>query len=226
MKMKSALLGIALCFVFNAGAQQLRAGLNFANVSVTDNGRVDEANSLTSFQVGLIGDWKIGTSLLSIQPGVVFTGKGSKIQYGNPGQIGYYKQESKPFYVEVPVNFVFKAPLGKGNKFFAGAGPYLAVGISGKTTTEGSAIVGVNGERDIEFSNDDPTTLNQEEGTGFGVLKRFDYGLNATTGLEGNNIVLGVHYGLGLAKIQSGQNNGEDNNNKHRVLSVTLGFKL
>jgi hypothetical protein len=223
MKMKSALLGIALCFVFNAGAQQLRAGLNFANVSVTDNGRVDEANSLTSFQVGLIGDWKIGTSLLSIQPGVVFTGKGSKIQNGTPGQIGYYKQESKPYYIEVPVNFVVKAPLGKGNKFFAGAGPYLAVGISGKTTTESAFL---NGERSIEFSDDDPSTLNQEEGTGFGVLKRFDYGLNATTGLEGNNIVLGVHYGLGLAKIQSGQNNGEDNNNKHRVLSVTLGFKL
>jgi hypothetical protein len=223
MKMKLALLGTALCFVFTVHAQQLRAGLNFANVSVTDNGRVDEANSLTSFQVGFIGDWKIGTSLLSIQPGVVFTGKGSKIQRGNPGQVGYYKQESKPYYVEIPVNFVFKAPLGKGNKFFAGAGPYMAIGVSGKTTTESALF---SGERSIEFSNDDPTTFNQEEGTGFGVLKRFDYGLNATTGLEGNNVVLGVHYGLGLAKIQSGQNNGEDNNNKHRVLSVTLGFKL
>jgi hypothetical protein len=223
MKMKLALLGTALCFVFTVHAQQLRAGLNFANVSVTDNGRVDEANSLTSFQVGFIGDWKIGTSLLSIQPGVVFTGKGSKIQRGNPGQVGYYKQESKPYYVEIPVNFVFKAPLGKGNKFFAGAGPYMAIGVSGKTTTESALF---SGERSIEFSNDDPTTFNQEEGTGFGVLKRFDYGLNATTGLEGNNVVLGVHYGLGLAKIQSGQNNGEDNNNKHRVLSITLGFKL
>jgi hypothetical protein len=223
MKMKLALLGTALCFVFTVHAQQLRAGLNFANVSVTDNGRVDEANSLTSFQVGFIGDWKIGTSLLSIQPGVVFTGKGSKIQRGNPGQVGYYKQEAKPYYVEIPVNFVFKAPLGKGNKFFAGAGPYMAIGVSGKTTTESALF---SGERSIEFSNDDPTTFNQEEGTGFGVLKRFDYGLNATTGLEGNNVVLGVHYGLGLAKIQSGQNNGEDNNNKHRVLSVTLGFKL
>jgi hypothetical protein len=223
MKMKLALLGTALCFVFTVHAQQLRAGLNFANVSVTDNGRVDEANSLTSFQVGFIGDWKIGTSLLSIQPGVVFTGKGSKIQRGDPGQVGYYKQESKPYYVEIPVNFVFKAPLGKGNKFFAGAGPYMAIGVSGKTTTESALF---SGERSIEFSNDDPTTFNQEEGTGFGVLKRFDYGLNATTGLEGNNVVLGVHYGLGLAKIQSGQNNGEDNNNKHRVLSITLGFKL
>jgi hypothetical protein len=29
-----------------------------------------------------------------------------------------------------------------------------------------------------------------------------------------------------LAKLQSGSNSGEDNNNKHRVFSVTLGIKL
>ncbi len=78
----------------------------------------------------------------------------------------------------------------------------------------------------ITFSDDDPTTLSDEEGAGFGIIKRFDYGLNGTAGIEGKSIVLGINYGLGLAKIQSGGNSSQDNNNKHRVLSFTLGFKL
>ena len=57
-------------------------------------------------------------------------------------------------------------------------------------------------------------------------MKRFDYGLNGTLGIETKNIVLSVNYGLGLAKLQSGSNSSEDDRNKHRVLSFTVGFKL
>jgi hypothetical protein len=119
-------------------------------------------------------------------------------------------------------------PIGTASRFFAGAGPYVAMGVGGRTTTEGTrAITGdYNFERSITFSNDDPTTFSQEEGTGLGVIRRFDYGLNGTAGIEGRSIVLGVNYGLGLAKLQSGTNNNADNNNKHRVWSFTLGFKF
>jgi hypothetical protein len=57
-------------------------------------------------------------------------------------------------------------------------------------------------------------------------MKRFDYGLNGLVGIETEDIVLSANYGLGLAKLQSGSGSGDDNNNKHRVLSFTLGFKL
>ncbi|HYC30179.1 MAG TPA: hypothetical protein VEB42_15200, partial [Chitinophagaceae bacterium] len=69
-------------------------------------------------------------------------------------------------------------------------------------------------------------TFNEEEGAGLGIVRRFDYGLNGTAGIESRSMVLGVNYGLGLAKLQSGSNSGVDNNNKHRVLSFTLGFKF
>lgn len=206
---------------------QIRAGLNLANVSVNDNGRVDDANMLTTFHVGFLGNVPLAGDYLSLQPGLLFTGKGSKIQNGEPNENGYFKQTSNPFYLEVPLNFVVKAPIGSENKFYAGAGPYIAVGIAGKNKTEGRTILGTyNNERDITFSDDDPTTLSEEEGAGFGILKRFDYGLNGTVGIEGKSIVLGVNYGLGLAKLQSGSNNNQDNNNKHRVLGITVGFKL
>lgn len=230
MKFVFPVIAALLISAFGANAQsggQIRAGVNLANVSVTDNGRVDEAKSLTSFQVGFIGDVPLGTGLLSLQPGLVFTGKGSKTQSGDPSSSTYYKATSNPYYLEVPLNVVIKAPIGSGSKFFVGAGPYAAIGIGGKNKVEGSNLgLGFKSEESIEFSNDDPTTFEYEEGAGFGVMKRFDYGVNGTVGIEGKSVVLGVNYGLGLAKLQSGSNSSEDHNNKHRVLSFTLGFKL
>lgn len=218
-------------FVMTANAQKkssaiLRGGVNLANVSTTDKGGIDDAKMLTSFQVGIIGDLNL-TSFLALQPGVIFTGKGTKTQSGNEGDANFYRATSNPYYVEVPVNLVFKTPTGNSN-FFIGAGPYIAMGITGKNKVNGKiGGVSFSSEKSIDWSNDDPTTLNEEEGSGFGIMKRFDYGLNGTVGIEASKLVISANYGLGLAKLQSGSGgSGEDNKNKHRVLSFTLGFKL
>lgn len=218
-----------LFFAFTTNAQsstQIKAGVNLANVSVTDDGYVDDANMLTSFHVGILGDVSIA-SVLHLQPGIFFTGKGSKIEIGRPTENLYIKQTSNPFYIEVPVNLVVKLPFNDESHFFFGAGPYGAIGIGGKTKTFQKFLASTTeSKNDIVFSNDDPTTFDEEEGTGLGVYKRFDYGLNGMVGVEGKKVVLSAGYGLGLAKLQSGSESGEDNKNKHRVLSFSLGFKL
>ena len=219
----AALISSAFVSAQNA---RIVGGLNLANVSITDNGKVDEAKMLTSFQVGVIGDFHLG-SIVYLQPGILYTGKGTKTQSGDPSSANYSKATSNPSYIEVPVNLVFKTPAVKNTRFFFGAGPYLGIGVAGKIKNEGKVLgIEYNNERDIEFSNDDPTTLEYEEGAGFGIIKRFDYGLNGTAGIEGKNMTFSANYGLGLAKLQSGSNSAEDNNNKHRVLSFTVGFKL
>jgi len=229
--MKKLFLLILPCFILlTANAQKsraiLRGGLNLANVSITENGRIDDAKTLTSFQVGIIGDINLA-EFIALQPGLLVTGKGTKSQDGNPSDANYFKATTNPIYLEVPLNLVFKGPIGGDAKFFAGAGPYLAIGIAGKNKTEGKFLgTSFSSEKDIEWSDDDPTTLDYEEGAGFGIMKRFDYGLNGTAGIETKNIVLSVNYGLGLAKLQSGSNSSEDDKNKHRVLSFTIGFKL
>lgn len=203
----------------------LKGGLNLANVSYNTSGNIDDANMLLSFHAGIVGDIP-ATSFLSVQPGILLTGKGSKTQSGNTSDANYYRATTNPLYIEVPVNVVFKAPLEKDTKFFAGAGPYIAMGIAGKRKSEGK-IFGIAFSRNdkIDFSNDDPTTSG-EEGAGFGILKKFDYGFNGTAGFEGKNVLFSVNYGLGLAKLQSGDNSSTDDKNKHRVLSFTVGFRL
>ena len=220
----------ALALLVSAGIQaqnaRLQGGINLANVSVTENGRVDDAKMLTGFQLGLVGDIHLG-SIVYLQPGILYTAKGSKTQSGDPASMNYSKATTSPSYIEVPVNLVLKSPALGNTRFFGGVGPYMAVGVGGKIKNEGKiAGISYSNERDIEFSDDDPTTLDYEEGAGFGILRRFDYGLNGIAGIEGKSLVLSVNYGLGLAKLQSGSNSNEDDSNKHRVLSFTLGFKL
>lgn len=204
----------------------LRGGLNLANVTIAENGRVNDAKTLTSFQAGFIGD--IGLSqFISLQPGLLITGKGSKTQSGETTDNNYFKATTNPIYLEVPLNVVFKFGASDGPNFFAGAGPYLAIGIAGKNKTEGKFLgTFFSNESDIVWSDDDPTTLDYEEGAGFGIMKRFDYGLNGTAGIDLKKAVISVNYGLGLAKLQSGTESSDDDNNKHRVLSFTIGFKL
>jgi hypothetical protein len=206
---------------------RIQAGLNLSNISTTAGGRVNDANALRTLQAGVIGDFQLGGPIF-LQPGLLYSGKGSKVQSGTEGANGYFRQTFNPYYLEIPVTLVVKTPaLGMG-RFFAGAGPYLAVGIRGKNKTEGRTLLGVNYniERDIQFSNDDPSTLTEEEGAGFGIIKRFDYGMNAVAGFEGSSMVLSAGYGLGLAKIHSGAGSGSDHNNKYRVISLSLGFKF
>jgi len=203
----------------------IKGGVNFANISVTDNGRVDDANTFTSFHVGIAYDLPLAEGF-SIQPGLLYTGKGAKTTKGQTSGDFYYKASSNPMYLELPINFVGKIPLTSTANFYIGAGPYAAMGITGKNKVE-THILGTKtvSNKDIEFSNDDPTT-SQEENYGYGKLKRFDYGLNALAGFDFARFTLGANYGYGLAKLNSGTDNTSNDKGKNRVWSVSLGIKL
>lgn len=224
MKIKILALVLLSFSTFSIKAQTLKGGVNLANITTTNDGAVDEAKMLTSFQVGLGFDMKV-LPFLFFQPGILLTGKGSKTQSGETTDATYYRATTNPMYIEIPANFVLKTPGPL--RFFAGAGPYLAIGVAGKNKVEGKILgASFNSEKAIEWSNDDPSTVSYEEGAGYGILKRFDYGLNGTAGIETTNIVFAVNYGFGLAKLQSGSNSSADDKNKHRVLSFTVGIKL
>lgn len=220
---------VAICILFlsafyTSNAQIIKGGLNFANVTITNDGDIDENKTLTSFQLGITGDIKIAP-LLFFQPGLLVTGKGSKTQSGDQTGPTWYKATSNPIYVEIPANLVVKFP--GITRLFVGAGPYIAIGIAGKNEVDGKFLgASFHSEDNIEWSNDDPSTLNYEEGAGYGIMKRFDYGLNATAGIQFTKIVIAANYGHGLAKLQSGSNSSADDENKHRVFSIALGLKL
>jgi len=230
MKLRFFVTALCLSIVVCVNAQMvtgfIRAGVNLANVTITGDGAIDDAKSLTSFQVGSIINVPI-TPYIAFQPGLIFTGKGTKSQSGSTNDNTYYRATSNPYYFELPANLVFKTGSSGYTRFFAGAGPYLGIGIAGKVKSDGKILgSSFNSEKNIEWSNDDPATLNYEEGAGFGIMKRFDYGLNGTAGIETRSAVISLNYGFGLAKLQSGSKSSADDKNKHRVLSFTVGIRL
>lgn len=229
MKLKLIALIAVVAFTHQVKAQEteffLKGGFNLANVSVNSNGGVDDAKAIPSFHAGVMADIPL-TSFLAVQPGLLFTGKGAKTQAGNTSDATYFRATSRPYYIEVPVNLVVKLPLqAEGSNFFVGAGPYVAMGIAGKNKADGKIFtVAFSSEEKIEYNNDPPGSGTTN--AGFAVLKRFDFGVNATAGLTLGNVMVSVNYGLGLAKLQAGSDNSADNDNKHRVLGLSLGFRL
>ncbi|MEO5684342.1 MAG: porin family protein [Chitinophagaceae bacterium] len=222
-----AMLSAAISYGQTAPKPSLyvKGGLNLANITINKSGDLDEGKGIASFHAGLVADLPIG-NYFAIQPGVLFTGKGAKLESGNVSGNNWYRATTRPYYIEIPVNAVIKLPLGDQSSFFVGAGPYLGIGIAGKNKVEGK-VLGASFSRSetIKFSDDDPFT-GTEEGGGYNIMRRFDYGVNATIGVQSKFALFSVNYGLGLAKLQSGTSSSDDELNKHRVLSFSVGFRL
>ncbi len=198
----------------NPGGFFIKGGVNFSNISTQNNGSYNNANTLTTFNVGVLADVPLA-DVLSLQPGVVLTGKGSKASGSFAGVTS--TTTFNPLYIEVPVNVVVKLPLSNDSRIFFGAGPYGAVGVGGKwKTTVDAGTNSLNSNDKIKFgsSNGDD-------------LKTFDYGLNGLAGVEISRLMLGVNYDLGLSKIFPNQtNNSANDKNKYRVFSINVGVRF
>ncbi|HEY8397048.1 MAG TPA: porin family protein [Flavihumibacter sp.] len=206
----------------------LKGGYNLANVSSNTDGSVDDAKAVSGFHVGVMADLPLGAGFLSLQPGVLFTTKGTKTEWGKGSQIAHFTATTNPQYIEVPVNLVVNLPLAdKESKFFVGAGPYAAMGIGGKNKVTGKVLgVDVSVDNKIEFTNDDPEISNPEDAAGMRYMKRIDYGINGTAGFAFRNLLLSINYGHGLTKLNAGSDDLEDNKFKNRVWSVSVGISL
>lgn len=204
----------------------IKGGLNLSNISNYNNGSTDNNKTLAGWNAGVIVDLPLAP-ILSLQPGVFYTTKGTKIEGGSKGSVTdpYYKYTTNPSYIEVPVNFVAKLPLGDyTNKFFVGAGPYAAFGVAGKnkwTTNVGGAES--SGSSTIKWDDDTPFNSG-DPNQGYDKLKRFDWGLNFLTGFELNDFIISAQYGLGFNKIYSGTDDQRNDKSKNRVFTASVGW--
>lgn len=227
--MKKVILGLVLTTTVALATKAqvyVQGGLNLANITKTNDGQTEKNNILPSFNVGLMGRLPI-TSMFSLESGALLTGHGSKAETYFNGGADYIKTKFNPLYIQVPLNAVIKIPLQKGSNVFFNAGPYAAIGIGGKSRSESKfGPLLVSSTKNIEFSNDDPFTSNEED-AGYNKLKRFDFGLNFGGGFQFEHFIIKANYGLGLAKINSTEsNNNANDKNKYRTFSLSVGIPL
>jgi len=227
--MKKVLAAVAVLFICaNTNAQLFYAqgGLNLANITKTSSGQTEKNNLLATFNAGFMGRFGLSKTV-DLESGLLLTGRGSKAETFFNGGNDYVKSTFNPLYVELPLNLVVTIPLEKTSGVFFNAGPYIAIGVGGKSKTDSKfGPLTSSSSSSIKFSNDDPFTSQQDDAA-YDKLKRFDYGINVGGGFKLEHLILKVNYGFGLAKINSTQsNNGVDDKNKYRTLSVSVGIPL
>jgi len=227
--MKKVLTGMAVLFICaNANAQLFYAqgGVNLANITKTNDGHTEKNNLLTTFNVGLMGRFGLSKTV-DLESGLLLTGHGSKAETYFNGGNDYVKSTFNPLYVELPLNLIIAVPLEKNTGLFFNAGPYIAIGVGGKSKTDSKfGPLTSSSNTSIKFSNDDPFTSQQDDAS-YDKLKRFDYGINVGGGFQLAHLILKANYGFGLAKINSTESNNTANDkNKYRTVSISVGIPL
>jgi hypothetical protein len=221
MKKHLILLALPLLTGMYASAQVsfgVKAGFSGANVSSRMEApgipeRKADTKMLPAFHAGLIVDLQLAEGF-SLQPGLFYSAKGVKnSQAGSDSAVNTAIFATAHLnYLELPVNFLYKHPLGSG-KLFAGFGPYLAYGIGGKVKLENA--VGSEVEVDLKFKNDG--SVNTQEA----YVKPFDAGANFIVGYELNmGLLFSVNYSLGLTNTSPYQFETE----KNRYFGISVGY--
>ncbi len=227
MKKILIITAVAAMTVIGANAQMyIQGGVNFANITRTNDGQTEKNNMLTSFNAGFMSRFGL-SKLFDLESGILLTGRGSRAETDFNGGTDYVKSTFNPLYLEVPLNAVVRVPIAMGSHLFFHAGPYIAVGIAGKSKTESKVgpLVSTS-TSNIKFSNDDPFTSKQDDAA-YDKLKRFDFGMNLGGGLQFKHLILKANYGLGLSKINSTESNNTVNDkNKYRTVSLSVGIPL
>lgn len=207
----------------------IRGGYNLSNISTSNDGSVNDSKALSTFHAGATVDIPVA-SMLSIQTGLLLNGQGAKTNWyldNDNKSDNYVRTKFNPLYLQIPANLVVKLPVSQSTNFIVGAGPYIQMGVGGKSKVESSFLGVTSSSSDnIKFNDDDPTT-GEQEGARYDRLKRFDAGLNGLVGFEVDRFMITANYGLGLTKINSTQTDNSDNDkNKFRTFSVGVGFRL
>lgn len=224
--MKTKLISLILIFALSASvafAQEsagsktsiaILGGVNFQNLNGKDmSGDKLENDLLTGFHFGLNAQIPVAPEFY-FQPGLMFSTKGTKT--GDGDFSGTYKLS----YLELPLNFVYKALVGNGY-FLLGFGPYLAYGVGGKATYQAGSV---SVERDVEFKNE----LDSDDllDSPYENVKPFDAGANLFFGYElQSGLFLQLNTQLGLLDIKP-ENNGIFGDNESTLKNTGYGLSL
>jgi len=177
------------------------AGINIANMSQKIGGDKVSSSSKIGFKVGAMVDIGIVKGFY-IQPGILYSVKGTEFKSS------FLNSSAKVTlnYLEVPLNFAYRYDFDNAGAVFAAIGPYIGIGMNGKTKTE---VGGASTETDIKF------------GSKIGETKKIDYGANFSVGyISPIGLYVRAQYGLGLANLS----NADNTSSKNRVWGFSLGY--
>lgn len=201
-------------FAFTSFAQinfGLKGGLNLADLTyISNDPNTGKAKALGSFQLGAVIDYPL-TWWISLQPGLMVTGKGANVKQKE--LTGTFTHKIHPWYLEVPVNLLFKPSIDYNTQLYFGGGPYLAFGIGGKSSYDGtSSLSSYISDHKLKFGNGQNADM-----------RRIDLGMNILAGVEFRQVLMiGVQYGFSLRNNAPKKNDETPDVLKNKGLSISL----
>ena len=172
----------------------VKGGLNMSNLYTDD---ADDENILYGFNAGVYATLPV-SDFVAIQPELLFTTRGSKLEYNNALAQGNVKLKLN--YIELPL--LVRVNITKN--FNIHAGGYASYLVSAKSTGDG----------DFEFENQYDTD----------DFNKFDAGLAGGIGVDFNPLSVGLRYNYGLTTIVKDGDDSSDAKNSN--LSLYLSYKL
>lgn len=173
-------------------------------------------NTVSVGSFGVNAEFRL-SDYLSVRPGLFYSGKGGDIQYiesfaSGIGSIDQtVDQKFKLNYFEVPVNLIGHIPVNDNFNILAGAGPYVALGLSGKvTSSSGGSDSQTN---NVKFGKD-------------GDFKSIDFGASTLLGFEtAKGLIISVNYDMGFTNImQNSSSNSAIQQLKTGAVYASVGF--
>lgn len=198
---KVTLLFAAIAVAFSVQAQSvgLKAGATFANWNGDE--AIDEMKSKAGLVFGVFADLNLGDGGFAIHTGIDYQQKGFKVDEDG------YKETNTLNYLVIPVRAAYNIDAGPV-VIFVEAGPYLGLGLSGKSKFE---IEGIGeDEADLDFGSAD----DEISGT--------DFGLSFGGGVKVSKLRAALNYDLGLSSLS----NVEETDIKNGVFMITLGYAI
>ena len=172
----------------------VKGGFNMSNLYTDD---ADDENILYGFNAGVYATLPV-SDFVAIQPELLFTTRGSKLEYNNALTQGNVKLKLN--YIELPL--LVRVNITKN--FNIHAGGYASYLVSAKSTGDG----------DFEFENQYDTD----------DFNKFDAGLAGGIGVDFNPLSVGLRYNYGLTTIVKDGDDSSDAKNSN--LSLYLSYKL
>ncbi len=215
---KVTILILALFTSFLASAQRfgVKIGGNMSKIHMNDD--LDFFDNGPQFKPGIhlgITAEKSITDMFAIEATPILNMKGYSISenYKDNGFDYKLKGGSTLFYADLPINI--KAYFNVSEyKVFGAVGPYVGMGLSGKTNYKYTYGDESESNSDtIKWGNDSDADM-----------KRLDYGMQIGGGVEINKMQVGLFFTQGLANLTTDSDGSNKINNQ--VISISLSYFL
>lgn len=223
------LICVTSCFITSAQVQWgVRAGGNASAMLLKDQNGYTRVKLTPGFHLGGSADVSLSQKF-SLQPSLLFTTKGFKVdQKGFADYLyGVDRIQFTSYYLELPVNLVFKPVYGSG-RLLLGAGPYVAYGLGGnwKAVSNGVSVKGK-----LRFLNDYSDTDSSLNGYNRTIpyTKPFDFGANILIGYEfENHFYFHINGQLGLVDVDPSYNGVSDETSSVKTVQggLSIGYKF